>query len=270
VLILLNGDYPHILELSARKMTTLLLCDKISNFVFRCGRHFRKYPPHQVEVDAIFSRTTQIFHKVFLPDGTNEAVEVESSSKAADLCKQLGSMLGLKSVEGFSLFVKLRDKGRLVFLRLILSVLAVSIPEQEFFFDFIAQVTHWSRQNQPAKPSTSILAYQVIFMRKLWLNVKPGLDLAADLFHYYQEIPKYLHGFYAVSRHDSIKLAALILKAQTKDQKEPPFGHFQQIIVDLIPKDLVKTQTVGEWKKVRELSLLNQTLFSKLPPSTNK
>lgn len=65
-------------------------------------------------------------------------------------------------------------------------ILAVSIPEQEFFFDFITQVTQWSRQNQPTKPSTSVLAYQVIFMRKLWLNVKPGMDLAADLFHYYQ------------------------------------------------------------------------------------
>lgn len=65
-------------------------------------------------------------------------------------------------------------------------ILAVSIPEQEFFFDFITQVTQWSLQTQPTKPSTSTLAYQIIFMRKLWIDVRPGTDLAADLFHYYQ------------------------------------------------------------------------------------
>ncbi|KAI6191670.1 Unconventional myosin-X [Aphelenchoides bicaudatus] len=222
--------------LNSRRSPRTAECISRLNKTMRCGRNLREHPPHQVEVDAIFSRTTQIFHKVFLPDGTTETPEVESSSKAVDLCKQLGLMLGFKSVNGFSLFVKLGDK-------------AVSIPEQEFFFDFITQVTQWARQNQPTKPSTSTLAYQVIFMRKLWLNVKPGWDLAADLFHYYQEIPKYLHGFYAISRQDAIKLASLILKAQTKDNKEPPFGHFQQIINDLIPKDLLKTQSVGEWKK---------------------
>lgn len=63
-------------------------------------------------------------------------------------------------------------------------------------------------------------------------------------------IPKYLHGFYSISRPHAIKLAALILKAQTKDGKEPPFAHFQQIITDIVPKDLLKNQSVNEWKKV--------------------
>jgi hypothetical protein len=80
----------------------------------------------------------------------------------------------------------------------------------------------------------------------------------------YQVIPKYLHGFYHINRQNAIKLAALILKAQTKDNKEPPFGHFQQIIPDLLPKDLLKSHSVSEWKKVYYIGDINIVLIKQL------
>lgn len=64
------------------------------------------------------------------------------------------------------------------------------MPDGEYLFDFIQQIADWMLQNQAHLKQTNypnIFAYQIIFMRKLWVNVTPGDDINADLiFHYHQ------------------------------------------------------------------------------------
>ena len=47
-------------------------------------------------------------------------------------------------------------------------------------------------------------------MRKLWLSVQPGRDKNADIiFHYPQELPKYLRGWHKIGQNEAANLAAL-------------------------------------------------------------
>ena len=137
----------------------------------------RKYPPHLVEVEAIQHKTTQIFHKVYFPDKTDKPFEVDSSTRAKDFCQAIASQLNLRSSEGFSLFVKIVTNDKVI-----------SVPEGDFFFDFVRHLTDWIRKARPIREGDPpAFTYQVYFMKKLWTNTIPGRDVNADvLFHYHQ------------------------------------------------------------------------------------
>lgn len=198
----------------------------------------RKYPPHQVEVEAIQHKTTQIFHKVFFPDDTDEAFEVDSSTRAKDFCTNISQRLTLRSSEGFSLFVKIADK-------------VISVPEGDFFFDFVRHLTDWIKKARPTRDGTTPqFTYQVFFMKKLWTNTVPGKDRNADLiFHFHQELPKLLRGYHKCSKEEATRLAALIYRVRFGESKQE-LQAIPQMLRELIPGDLFKVQNTAEWKRV--------------------
>lgn len=78
----------------------------------------------------------QIFHRVYFPNDTDEAFEVDSMTKASDLCKAITTRLELNSLDGFSLFLAISDK-------------VLSIPYNSFFYDFLSEVIAWMKANKP-------------------------------------------------------------------------------------------------------------------------
>jgi hypothetical protein len=67
-----------------------------------------------------------------------QAFEVDSSTRAKDFCANIAQRLNLRSCEGFSLFVKIADK-------------VISVPEQDFFFDFVRHLTDWIKKARPSR-----------------------------------------------------------------------------------------------------------------------
>ncbi|KAL5004977.1 hypothetical protein ScPMuIL_018433 [Solemya velum] len=228
-----------------QKELTMFLRTRRNSFALDCVSRLqktlrngtRKYPPHQVEVGAIQQKTTQILHKVYFPDDSDEAFEVQSSTRAKDFCQNIATKLRLASSEGFSLFVKISDK-------------VISVPEGDFFFDFVRHLTDWIRKARPSRGDTAPqFTYQVFFMKKLWTNTVPGRDVNADLiFHYHQELPKLLRGYHKTTREEVTLLAALIFRVKFGEAKNNMQG-ITKMLRELLPTDMVNTQSPEDWKR---------------------
>ncbi|KAL3848316.1 hypothetical protein ACJMK2_019184 [Sinanodonta woodiana] len=225
------------LFLRSRTSKSAIIADCVHRLQKTLKNGMRKYPPHQVEVEAVQHKTTQILHKVYFPDDTDEAFEVESSTKAKDFCQNIANKLRLKSAEGFSLFVKISDK-------------VISVPEGDFFFDFVRHLTDWIRKARPTRDNAPPqFTYQVFFMKKLWTNTVPGKDINADLvFHYHQELPKLLRGYHKCSKEEAARLAALIYRVKFGDDKQN-LTNIPKMLKDLLPSDSLRIQSPDDWKR---------------------
>ncbi|XP_043337842.1 unconventional myosin-VIIa isoform X5 [Cervus canadensis] len=228
---------PHVQRFLQSRKHCPLAIDCLQRLQKALRNGSRKYPPHLVEVEAIQHKTTQIFHKVYFPDDTDEAFEVESSTKAKDFCQNIATRLLLKSSEGFSLFVKIADK-------------VISVPENDFFFDFVRHLTDWIKKARPVRDGVvPSLTYQVFFMKKLWTTTVPGKDPMADsIFHYYQELPKYLRGYHKCTREEVLQLGALIYRVKFEEDKSY-FPSIPKLLRELVPQDLIRQVSPDDWKR---------------------
>ncbi|XP_059678564.1 unconventional myosin-VIIb [Gavia stellata] len=218
-----------------QKETLALECSRRIQTVMRSGS--RKWAPHPVEVEAILQNNTKISHKICFPNETEQTFDVGTNTKVRTLCQNIASKLQLSSWEGFSLFVKIADK-------------VISQNEADYFFDSLRQVTDWNRRNKPGKDGAAMsVAYEVYFMRKLWLNVTPGKDLKADsIFHYHQELPKYLRGYHKCSKDEAVQLAGLIYKVRFNNDRMQ-LATIPKILKELVPDNLLRAISPDEWKK---------------------
>lgn len=210
----------------------------------------RVYPPYAIEVEAIRYRSLQIYHKIYFPDDTDQAFEIESSTKAKDLVNAIAKRVELQSNLGFSLFIVMADK-------------AFSIPEDVYIFDFIYEISEYTRANQPTRTHDNQvkIQYKIFFMKKLWINCVPGKDRNADhMFYYHQEVPKYLNGYYNVPLDVAKKMAALIYRIRFGDST---FELQQQgsLIKHLVPEDLLSKVKPNEL--IKELIPMINSLKAK-------
>ena len=60
---------------------------------------------------------------------------MDSRTQSKDLCSSIAKRLGLHSAEGFSLFIKISDK-------------VISVPDGDFFFDFVRHLTEWLKKRR--------------------------------------------------------------------------------------------------------------------------
>lgn len=69
---------------------------------------------------------------------------MDSSTRAKDFCQNISQRLNLRSSEGFSLFVKIADK-------------VISVPEGDFFFDFVRHLTDWIKKARPSRDGRLVI-----------------------------------------------------------------------------------------------------------------
>lgn len=212
----------------------------------------RYNPPHSLEHEALAKKHPSVEYSVMFPDQTKQKIEVDSSTKVSDIHKNICQKLQLKSPEEYGLFFGLRDKD---------NAIIINVKHGDYFFDYLTHIQSFYIQpvrtstSTPGPSSAELPTPVLIFMKKLWLNVTPGLDKLADIkFHFPQEIPNYLRGYHKCSAEESVNLASFLFRAKYGDEKQP-FDHIEDVIATLLPKSVLQSKSPEEWKKVLQSSI---------------
>ena len=96
---------------------------------------------------------------------------MDSSTRAKDFCQNIAQRLNLRSSEGFSLFVKIADK-------------VISVPEGDFFFDFVRRLTDWIKKARPTRDGNSLSRFTLIvkMLIEITIRSRPTVHIPSFLY----------------------------------------------------------------------------------------
>jgi myosin-7 len=208
----------------------------------------RQYPPHLAEVVAIQTGNTRCYHKIGFPDKSQMTTFTGSRTRVRDLVKTITSDLKVRQPECFDVVIQLGDESQ-------------AIPGNPFVLDYLRKFAA-EHEGQVAGPVD--VAYQVIMVKKLWFSTRIGKEPLIDqLFHFPQELPKYLQGYHKCSITQCPKLAALLYLINYGRSKTL-FSAFETALTQLVPVNFVAQMKIADWKQhIKEE-------FNKLPTSLTK
>lgn len=205
----------------------------------------RIYPPHITEVNAIQNKSQNLYQKILIPDESSQAVQIHSLVKCQDICSQLVELLGLQSVEGFGLVLTTEND-------------VFGSNSDDYFMDFL----HESTKHVYSTGSDNDDLYQIVFVKIHHVNTDVGCDYTADIvFHFPQELSKYLHGCYKVGADEATQIGSYIYRSKFGSQ---PFhlDSFNTLIPDLVPVQSYMEHSLVDWEdqilsKYRQHSILS-------------
>lgn len=196
----------------------------------------RLYPPHLLEYMALVGqRPPTLKIDILFPDSSDMTLEIDSYTKVSTICEDLVQRLKLTSGEGYSLFIKVKDR-------------LISLLENDYFFDCIIHAEYfWTPGSSGQRRSlTSAVMPKVVFMRKLWIPCETQEERIADIiFNYHQEVPNFIVGFHQCTVQQAMKLAALIHIVSHGGQRT----EIRSPTDISVAKDLQEKLSFAEWKK---------------------
>ncbi|XP_062513709.1 unconventional myosin-VIIa-like isoform X2 [Corticium candelabrum] len=222
-------------------------CQRRLNATVKSGES-RQYPPHLVEVLAIQIGNTRCYHKISFPNGSQKTAFTGSRTKVREMVKCITSDLKVQQPQCFDVVMQLGDDAH-------------AIPGNPFLLDYLRQFA----AEQEGKVEGSVdSAYQLVMVKKLWFSTRIGKEPLVDqLFHFHQELPKYLQGYHKCSITQCPKIAALLYLINY-GRSMTVFSAFETALTQLVPTTFIAQMKIIDWKKhIREE-------FGKLPATMTK
>uniref|UniRef100_A0A5K3ER39 Myosin motor domain-containing protein n=1 Tax=Mesocestoides corti TaxID=53468 RepID=A0A5K3ER39_MESCO len=195
------------------------------------SRGMRKKPPHTLEVAAIRGKKPKILQKIILPNEVSLMATLESTTRAADVVRDVVRRFCLASVEHFALYIEVDGELRCIKPEeFVLDALRLTMPE-------IPQQISLKRHMTFPPPSS------LYFMRKLWLNFIPGQDPIEDRqINFPQAMKNFLSGYYQCSPEQALELSTLIFIWHSEE-----FPNSQISLNKLLPKNMLSNVTEAQW-----------------------